>query len=272
MIKTAITVSLVEQARGGPFVLWDGVEKGCQTAASLGYDAIELFAPSPDEVPVATLKNLLETHKIGIAAVGTGAGMVIHKMNLCDPDAGVRDRAKGFIRSMIDYGAQFGVPAIIGSMQGRWGGDISRDQAFEWLRAALNELGDHAGSLNVPLIYEPLNRYETNLCNTVAQGVELCQSLSTTHVKLLADVFHMGIEEANPAAAMASGKGHIGHVHFVDSNRQAAGMGHLDLQSIAQALVDTGYDRYVSAECFPLPDAATAAKNTIDAYRSLFPR
>ena len=35
MIKTAITVSLVEEARGGPFVLWDGVEKGCETAAEV---------------------------------------------------------------------------------------------------------------------------------------------------------------------------------------------------------------------------------------------
>ena len=272
MIKTAITVSLVEQARGGPFVLWDGVEKGCETASRLGYDAIELFAPGPDVVREAELKETLKKHNIEMAAVGTGAGMVIHKLNLCDPDADRRDKAKDFITSMIRYGAKFGVPAIIGSMQGRWGGEISRDQAFDWLRAALNKLGEIAGNEGVPLIYEPLNRYETNLCNTFAQGVELCESLSTSHVKLLADVFHMGIEEADPAAAMASGKGHIGHVHFVDSNRNAAGMGHLDLKAIAQALIDSGYDRYVSAECFPYPDSETAAKNTIDAYRSLFPR
>ncbi len=272
MIKTAITVSLVEQARGGPFVLWDGVEKGCQTAASLGYDAIELFAPGPDVVPVDTLRELLSKNNIGIAAVGTGAGMVIHQLNLCDPDADRRDKAKRFIESMIRYGAQFGVPAIIGSMQGRWGGDISREQAFEWLRSALNELGEIAGNEGVPLIYEPLNRYETNMCNTVAQGVDLCQSLTSKHVKLLADVFHMGIEEADPAAAMSAGKGFIGHVHFVDSNRSAAGMGHLNLEAIAKALIDTGYDRYVSAECFPKPDADTAAKNTIEAYKRLFPR
>lgn len=272
MIKTAITVSLVEEARGGPFVLWDGVEKGCETAAQLGYDAIELFAPGPDVVPADTLKPLLEENKIGIAAVGTGAGMVIHKLNLCDPDASRRSQAKDFITSMIRYGAQYGVPAIIGSMQGRWGGDISREQAMDWLRSSLNELGQIAGDEGVPLIYEPLNRYETNMCNTVAQGVELCQSLETKQVKLLADVFHMGIEEADPAAAMASGKGYIGHVHFVDSNRNAAGMGHLDLDAIAQALIDTGYDQYVSAECFPFPDSQSAAQNTIDAYRRLFPR
>ncbi|MCS1412053.1 MAG: D-psicose 3-epimerase [Verrucomicrobia subdivision 3 bacterium] len=272
MIKTAITVSLVEQACGGPFVLWDGIEKGCQTAASLGFDAIELFAPSPNKVPADTLKPLLEANNIEIAAVGTGAGMVIHGLTLCDPDSLKRDQAKDFITDMIHYGAQFGVPAIIGSMQGHWGGNVSRDQAFEWLRAALNDLGEIAGNEGVPLIYEPLNRYETNLCNTIAQGVDLCQSLSTQHVKLLADVFHMGIEEADPADAMASGKGYIGHVHFVDSNRQAAGRGHLNLEAIAKALIKTGYDRFISAECFPIPDSESAAKDTTNEYKRLFPR
>ena len=272
MIKTAITLSLVEEARGGPFVLWDGVESGCKTAARLGYDAIELFAPGPDVVSVDSLKASLDRNQIDIAAVGTGAGMVIHKLNLCDPDSSRRGEAARFIESMIRYGAQLGVPAIIGSMQGRWGGDVSREQAFDWLRSSLNDLGRIAGNEGVPLIYEPLNRYETNLCNTVAEGVDLCQSLETDHVKLLADVFHMGIEEADLAAAMASGKGWIGHVHFVDSNRKAAGMGHLNLGTIAQALIDSDYDQFVSAECFPTPDSETAARNTIKAYQRLFPR
>ena len=272
MIKTAVTVSLVEEARGGPFVLWDGVEKGCETAAELGYDAIELFAPSHEAVDPETLKGLLEKNKLELAAVGTGAGMVKHKLNLCDPDESKRQAAKAFIKNMIAYGAQFGAPAIIGSMQGRWGGDISRDQAFDWLRSALNELGSHAGEHGTFLIYEPLNRYETNMCNTMAQGLELMKSLDNSHVKLLADVFHMCIEEDNPAQAMLDGKGYIGHVHFVDSNRKAAGMGHLDLAAIAKALTESGYERYVSAECFPNPDSLTAAKNTIEAYKRLFPR
>jgi len=110
------------------------------------------------------------------------------------------------------------------------------------------------------------------MCNTVAEGVALMESLDNTDVKLLADVFHMGIEEDNPAEAMRSGKGHIGHVHFVDSNRKAAGMGHLDLKSIADALIEIEYPHFVSAECFPKPDSLTAAKNTIEAYKRLFPR
>ena len=45
MIKSAVTISLVPEARGGPFVFWDDLEAGCRKAAALGFDGIELFAP-----------------------------------------------------------------------------------------------------------------------------------------------------------------------------------------------------------------------------------
>ena len=88
----------------------------------------------------------------------------------------------------------------------------------------------------VPLIYEPLNRYETNLCCNMAAGVELIQSSGATNVKLLADLFHLNIEEVDIAAAIKAAGAHVGHVHFVDSNRRAADEGHLDYAPIVAAL------------------------------------
>ena len=41
MIRSAITISLVPEARGGPFVYWDGLAAGCANAAALGFDAVE---------------------------------------------------------------------------------------------------------------------------------------------------------------------------------------------------------------------------------------
>ena len=79
----------------------------------------------------------------------------------------------------------------------------------------------HPPKLILPLIYEPLNRYETNLCNTVADGVKLLEAIQSQNVVLLADLFHMNIEEENIADALRHGGKHIGHVHFVDSNRRA---------------------------------------------------
>jgi sugar phosphate isomerase/epimerase len=80
----------------------------------------------------------------------------------------------------------------------------------------------------------------------------------------------MNIEETDVAATLRQVGGLLGHVHFVDSNRRAPGMGHTDFGPIVAALREIGYDGYASAECFPLPDADAAARQTIDTYKKLF--
>lgn len=270
MIRSAVTISLVNESRGGPFVFWDDLAAGCRQAAALGYHAVEIFAPGPDAVPASTLKPLLQETNLAVAAVGTGAGWVQQRLSLTSPVEAVRRKAIEFIASMIDFGGPYGAPAIIGSMQGRHGDGVSMEQARDWLRTALDELGEEARRFNIPLIYEPLNRYETNLTNTMAAGVELLQSLQTDNVRLLADLFHMNIEETDIAAGLLAGGRFIGHVHFVDTNRRPAGCGHMSYGPIVSALRDIGFDGYVSAEAFAWPDSATAAEQTMRAYRYWF--
>ena len=189
-IQTAVTISLVPQAKGGPFVFWDDLAQGMAQAAALGFDAVELFAPGPDAVPPEALRKQLTDLRLQLAAVGTGAGWVGHKWTLTDPDAGIRKKAADFIRSMIDFGGANQAPAIIGSMQGRWGGSVDKATARGWLGEAIVDLGEHASQYNVPLLYEPLNRYETNLCNTQGDGVLLLEEFGATNTRLLADLFH----------------------------------------------------------------------------------
>ncbi len=270
MIRSAITVSLVEEARGGPFVFWDGLQDAFARAAVLGFDAVEIFAPGPDALDPSQVLGLMEKHRMRVAAVGTGAGMVKHGLSLTDSDPAKRQSARDFVKRMIDFGARFNAPAIIGSMQGRWGGSMSREVALDLLAAALNELGSHAQEHQLPLIYEPLNRYETNLIKTMVDGASYLNSLSTGNVRLLADLFHMNIEEANIADALRAGGKHIGHIHFVDSNRKATGLGHMDYAPIAEAIREIGFDGYVSAEAFPLPDSQTAAVKTMEVYKRYF--
>lgn len=268
-MKSAITISLVEEARGGPFVYWDGLADGCKRAAAAGFDAVELFVPGPEAINPAELRRLLDEYQLALAAVGTGAGWVKHKLCLTDPDAGQRGKAVAFIKSIIDFAAGFDAPAIIGSMQGRHGDGLSKADALDLLREALNELGPYAADKGQRLVYEPLNRYESNLLNTLDAANALVQSLSTDAVTLLADLFHMNIEEAGlPAAIRANGPS-IGHVHFVDSNRRAAGFGHMDLAAVVAALKDIGYAGYLCAEALPLPDSDAAAVKTMETIRRL---
>ncbi len=270
MIRSSVTVSLVPEVRGGPFVFWDDLPAACGKAQALGFDAVEIFPPAPDTLDANAVRKLLADHGLGLAAVGTGAGWVKHKLHLCLPDATERAKAKEFIRAIVDVAGAIGAPAIIGSMQGRSGDGVDRPTAMGWLGEALHELGEHAKQYRVPLIYEPLNRYETNMCTTVDAGLKLLGEQATTNVVLLADLFHMNIEEADTAAALRAGGDRIGHVHFVDSNRRPAGLGHIDFAPIAQALTDIGYAGYASAEAFAYPDPDAAAKQTIDVFRRHF--
>ena len=270
MIRSAVTVSLVEEARGGPFVFWHDLAEACRKARQLGFDAVEIFPTAPDAVDPARLRILLNDHGLALAAVGTGAGWVKRKLTLTQPDASSRVKARDFIRDIIDFAAQLHAPAIIGSMQGRSGDGVEHPTARGYLADALELLGEHAKQFGVPLIYEPLNRYETNLSNTLESGSKLLRSLSTGNVVLLADLFHMNIEEINIADALRSAGKHVGHVHFVDSNRRAAGFGHVDFAPIAQALHEINFEGFASAETLPLPDPDIAAEQTIHAFRRYF--
>ena len=267
-MRSAITISLVPETKGGPFVFSNGLADGCAQAAALGFDAVEVFPPSAVAPELAELPALLERHNLRVAAVGTGAGWVVQKLTLTHADAAIRARAREFIRDIVDVAGKFGAPAIIGSMQGRVEGAVTRAQALAWLGEALDDLGEHAAKHSVPLLYEPLNRYETNVFNRVADTAGWLRTLRTRNVKILADLFHMNIDEADIAAALKAGGALVGHVHFADSNRQAIGFGHTAMAPIIAALRDVGYAGYLSAEIFPLPDATTAAKQTIDAFRT----
>lgn len=271
-MRTALTVSLVEAARQGPFVYHGSLREAAQAAKQFGFAALELFAPGPDATIATELRGVLDESGLKLAAVGTGAGWLNHQWSLTSPSAEVRGQAEDFIASMLDFGAGFGAPVIIGSMQGRHGGDVSRDQALDWLRTSLERLGRRAASAGTAVWYEPLNRYETNLCNRLEQAVALLEPLSGLPVKILADLFHMNIEETDLAAALRSAGSKVGHIHFVDSNRQAVGRGHSDLTAMATALKKLDYQGYLSVEAFPIPSSEEAARQTQRAVQLLFPQ
>ena len=271
-MKSAVTISLAAEARQGPFVFHNGLEAGCAAAARLGFDAVEIFPPAADAIDKEALGNLLDEHGIALAAMGTGGGWLTRGLHLTHPDESIRREARSFIRRIIDTGACFGAPAIIGSMQGRAEPGVSRDQALDWLTDALADLGTHAAYHGVFLLYEPLNRYETHLFHRQAEAADYLTTMDLGNVKLLCDLFHMNIEEACIATTFRALGSRVGHVHFADSNRRAIGFGHTDAAAAVAALRDIGYSGYLSAEILPLPDPETAAAQTIASFRQLVPR
>lgn len=276
-MKSAVTIALVPEARRGPFVFHacPDLSAECEVtldecvarAAELGFDAVEIFPSDAATFPAEELRDLLAAHGLALAAVGTGAGWVKHGLQLCDADPAKRAEAIGFITSIVDAAAAFGAPAIIGSMQGRSSPTVPRDVALDHLCEALTTLGAHAASRGQVLLYEPLNRYETDLFNRQADAAAFLDTHGLRNVRLLCDLFHMNIEEADIAATLQGLGHHVGHVHWADSNRRAMGLGHTPPEPIIAALRGIGYTGYLAAEVFPQPSSDEAAAASIENFR-----
>ena len=278
-MKSAVTICLVPEARSGPFVFHCdaaadagtdfGLAEACAAAAHHGFDGVEIFPGSAESFLATRLASLIREHGLALAAVGTGAGWVRQKLHLCHAERSVREHAVGFIHGIVDAAGGLGAPAIIGSMQGRHEGTVSREAALDWLAEALASLSARASSHGQVLLYEPLNRYETNLFNRQEEAAAFLRERGLSRVRLLSDLFHMNIEESDLPAAIRGAGGTIGHVHFADSNRRAVGFGHADTAAAVAALREIGYDGWLSAEVFPLPSADEACRRTMESFRHL---
>lgn len=254
----------------GPFVYHAGLEDACRNAAELGFDAIEIFPPSAAAIDCAKVGLLLEKFQLKLAAVGTGAGWLCQQLTLSSSDEQVRWRANEFVKAIVDVAGRLGAPAIVGSMQGRAPSPMERAVTLEILGDSMREIAHHANHrYGLPLLIEPLNRYETNLLNTVNDAATWIGRLGCDNVGILADLFHMNIEEVDMSRALIEAGSLVRHVHFADSNRRAVGMGHSPIRDAVCALQGMGYTGFLSAEIFPLPDSDSAARQTIDSFRKI---
>ena len=123
---------------------------------------------------------------------------------------------------------------------------------MEYLVEAIRTCAAAAAGTGVRFALEPINRYETDLIHTVAEGLELVERVGADNFGLLLDTFHMNIEEPVIEDSIRTCGDRIFHFHVADSNRWYPGAGHLDFRSILETLADTGYDGYVSGEFMPL--------------------
>jgi sugar phosphate isomerase/epimerase len=215
---------------------------------TMGIDAVELHGASMG-LPANELRRHFEGSPIAVSAIeGVPA--------LLNADPGTRDAAKEQIRHRLrlagELGAvgvlivpQFGRAAALPDLSPyKTGADLER----ELLLAQLCELAPDAERSGVTLFLEPLNRYEAYIVNRIEQGAAIARQIGP-QVATMADLFHMGIEEADLPESIRANAGHIVYVHVADSNRLQPGRGHLDFQPSFEALKEIGYDGYLGIEC-----------------------
>jgi sugar phosphate isomerase/epimerase len=245
------------------------LETNLRRIASLGYGGVELAIRDPKLVDLDDLEKLTRACGLAVPAIGTGQAWGEEGLSFTDPDPSVRRLAIERIKSHIEAAIRFEAVIIIGLIRGVVKPGVDPRQAMDWLIEALWECSQVARPHNIRLALEPINRYETTLINTAAQGLELIERVGADNFGLLLDTFHMNIEEPDIEAGIRACGTHIFHFHVADSNRWYPGAGHLDFKSILNTLVATGYQGWVSGEFIPKPDAGTAARESIAFLRKV---
>jgi sugar phosphate isomerase/epimerase len=177
---------------------------------------------------------------------------------LGDFDPAARRRAVDGLRRQLDGIAALGGHGVV--TPAAWGMFTRRlppfdepprtpEQDREVLLEGLAELGAHAVQAGALLLLEPLNRYEDHMVNTVAAAAGLVRAAASPGVRILADTYHMNIEEDDPCTALREAGDLLGAVHLSDSNRHQPGSGHVPFEAIVATLRDMGFAGVLSVEC-----------------------
>lgn len=244
--------------------------------AALGYDGVEVAVRDPGAVDGGRLRDHCVRLGLPVVALGTGQAFLEDGLSLTSPEAGIRRAASERLRQHINLASILnavpgapptGVQVIVGLIRGR--AAAGRAQAEEWLREGLRAALATAEAAGVGVVIEPINRYETDFLNTVDEVLALIQRIDHPRLGLVADTFHMNIEEVSIEESLRTAAPYLRHVHVADSNRRAPGLGHLDFRKILAVLREVGYRGYLSAETLPHPDPEGAARLTVEHLRSM---
>lgn len=243
------------------------IEENLEKIKLLGYDGVELAVRNPNELDIQSLKALLISNGLPVPAIGTGQAFGEEGLSFTHPNAEIRRQAIERTKSQIHFAKELNAIVIIGLLRGIAPSEMKTEEAEKFLLEAFKECAEEDESVKIAI--EPINRYETNLINTVGAGMDFLEKLGKVNVGLLLDTFHMNIEEPDILQSIDAAGESLFHVHVADSNRWYPGAGHIDFKSILNKLERVNYKGFISSEILPLPDSDTAARGSIEHIRSL---
>jgi D-psicose/D-tagatose/L-ribulose 3-epimerase len=245
------TLSVSEWTLGAPTTA-DAIDR----VAAAGYTSIELAATP--ELDVRAARERLDAHGISVSSF-CWIGLGYPERDCAHSSQLVRRRAGDYLRASLEQAHALGAPVLVLVPTFRVepdpsGREAELDRTVETITA-----GARAAGGGPVIALEALNRYETHLLRTLDDAEELRQRIDLPNVELMADVFHMNIEEDSIPAALRRHAGHIVHVHLADNQRREPGSGQLDFGAVFAALDAADYAGAMAMEFIPATDAAIRA-------------
>ncbi|WP_298817559.1 sugar phosphate isomerase/epimerase family protein [uncultured Roseibium sp.] len=218
----------------------EGLEMAIEKSAEHGFRMIELAYLRPE---------LFDLNRLAKRAQALDVEIVVTMGLPAAADVSSEDKeavAKGTallsdaVKATRDIGG-IRLGGILYSMHGKYDTMPTHDG---WMNSAgaVAATADVAKDCGVEIVLEVVNRFESNLLNTVAQGLKFIADTGRDDVFLHLDTFHMNIEEASPPDAIRLAGDKCRYFHFNENYRGFLGTGTIDFPSIFAALVDIGYD------------------------------
>ena len=225
------------------------IEQVLELLREAGYDGLEVNGePARD---VGALAGAVES--AGLRVTGTTAicNWPTDERDLAHPEREARRRAVDYYRGCVDLAAAVGAPVVgvIPAAVGRLDALTSYEREWDWAADGVREVALYAAERNVAVAVEAINRYETHLVNRVEQALELAAESEVPGTRVIADAFHMQLEEADSAQAIEAAGARLAALHLADSNRLGLGEGQLELAPLAEAARRVGFDGPFVLEC-----------------------
>jgi D-psicose/D-tagatose/L-ribulose 3-epimerase len=227
-----------------------------------GMDFCELLVPEEGE---------LDPKEAGQAARAAGLSLVFAarinpQRDLASEDTAAHRAGVAYLQRCVDLAVAAGIKIIGGPVFGSplvFAGrapvpinEANRRARIDRVIAGLTEAGDYAEQNGVQFAIEPLNRFETDFCNTAGQAIELASQVGSPAVKVMLDSFHMNMEEDNLGRAIGRSAPYLIHFQANENHRGYLGTGHIDWAEICHALAEVDYRGPITLEPFRRTDTA----------------
>ncbi|MGE3818731.1 MAG: sugar phosphate isomerase/epimerase family protein [Isosphaeraceae bacterium] len=249
----------------------------CRTVKAIGYEGLEIapftLAPRITDVSAARRRELRAMiEDAGLTTIGLHWLLAkTEGFYLTTPDASVRKKTAEYLIALAeatrDLGGSlmvFGSPKQRDLLPG-----VSLDDAMNHATEVFRAIMPRVGDLNVNFCLEPLAPSETNFLNTCDQANDLIARVDHPNFVLHMDVKAQSSDPGGTVPELIRAHAaRAGHFHAQDVNLRGPGMGDVAFGPILEALVASGYDRWVSVEVFDFsPGAEETARKSFACLR-----
>lgn len=216
-----------------------------------GYDFIEMSVANllMPQAPETEFEAKTETMGPLALPVRSCNGFFPATLKLVGPEVKM-DEVLAYADTAFRRAKRFGIPFIVlgsgGARKSPDGFDLAK--AREQFIDVARRLGPLAAPQGVTVVLEPLNKGETNLINSVADGADYVDAIGHPNIQLLADIYHMTRENEGPDAILKAGA-RLRHVHIAEkAERTSPGTAGDDFRPFFKALKAIGYKGGISVE------------------------